>query len=122
MFFGIKKENSSQISKSCENSGFDDVTDIGEYPLGLESIGVDWVGKNIYWTNKKNRAIEVVNYSGTLHQTLDIIHRNESHVLENPRGLAVDSSHGMSKFQIKISFCIFFARAIFQYYNYIVAK
>ena len=78
---------------------FNHVTDIGEYPdTRLESIGVDWIGKNIYWTNKKNHAIEVVNYSGTLHQTLYIIHRNESHVLENPRGLAVDSSHGMSKF------------------------
>ena len=98
MFFGIKKKNSSQISKSCETSGFNDVTEIGEYPgSSLESIGVDWIGKNIYWTNKKNHAIEVVNYSGALHQTLDIIHRNESHVLENPRGLAVDSSHGMSK-------------------------
>ena len=96
MLFGIKKKNSSQISKSCESSDFNDVTDIGEYPGTLESIGVDWIGKNIYWTNRKNHAIEVVNYSGTLHQTLDIIHRNESHVLENPRGLAVDSSHGMS--------------------------
>ena len=99
LFFGIQKKNteySSQISKSCESSGFNNVTDIGEYPgTSLESIGVDWIGKNIFWTNKKNHAIEVVNYSGTLHQTLDIIHRNESHVLENPRGLAVDSSHGM---------------------------
>ena len=91
LFFGIR---SAKIFKSCKDSKFKKIETIGEYSGVLEGLGVDWIGKNIFWANGQNHSIEVVNYSGRLSQTLDIIHRNESLVIENPRGLAVDSFQG----------------------------
>lgn len=49
-----------------------------------ESIAVDWVGRNLYWTDFALETIEVSKLDGS-HRTV-LISKNVS----NPRGLALD--------------------------------
>lgn len=49
-----------------------------------ESIAVDWVGRNLYWTDYVLETIEVSKLDGT-HRTVLI-----SENVTNPRGLVLD--------------------------------
>ena len=59
--------------------------------LGLgspEGVAVDWISKNLYWTDSGTDRIEVSRLDGTHHKTLF------SSDLVNPRAIAVDPVRG----------------------------
>ena len=59
--------------------------------LGLgspEGVAVDWISKNIYWTDSARDTIEVVRSDGTSRKNL------VSDGLINPRAIAVDPIRG----------------------------
>ena len=49
-----------------------------------EGLAIDWVSRNIYWTDSRKKTLEVSNMDGSLHKVL--INDN----LVNPRGIAVN--------------------------------
>lgn len=51
-----------------------------------EGIAIEWVSRNIYWTDSMRRTIEVANLEGNMHKTLI------DDGLVNPRGIAVHPS------------------------------
>lgn len=51
-----------------------------------ESLAVDWVGRNLYWTDYVLETIEVSKLDGT-HRTVLV-----SENVTNPRGLVLDRS------------------------------
>lgn len=53
-----------------------------------EGVAVDWISKNLYWTDSGFDRIEVSRLDGTNHKTLF------SDGLVNPRGIAVDPVRG----------------------------
>ena len=53
-----------------------------------ESLAVDWVGRNLYWTDYVLETIEVSKLDGT-HRTV-LISQN----VTNPRGLVLDPRDG----------------------------
>ena len=61
-----------------------------------EGLAVDWISRNIYFTDSETRTIEVASLNG-LHRKVLI--RNN---LKNPRGIAVDPVDGFVKFHFYI--------------------
>ncbi len=60
---------------------------ITSFCLGLDSpegVAIDWVAKNLYWTDSELDRIDVSRLDGTNHKTLI---RDD---LVNPRAIAVD--------------------------------
>ena len=53
-----------------------------------ETVAVDWIGRNLYWTDYALETIEVLKIDGS-HRTV-LINTNVS----NPRGLALDPRMG----------------------------
>jgi len=53
-----------------------------------EGVAVDWISKNLYWTDSGTDRIEVSRLNGTHHKTLF------SDDLVNPRAIAVDPVRG----------------------------
>jgi Low-density lipoprotein receptor repeat class B len=51
-------------------------------------VAVDWISKNIYWTDSGRDRIEVVRFDGTNRKSL------VSDGLVNPRGIAIDPIRG----------------------------
>ncbi|KAG1714926.1 Low-density lipoprotein receptor-related protein 2 [Nymphon striatum] len=56
--------------------------------LFIESITIDWVGKNIYWMDRENTSIRVADFQGTYMKTLVVTNTKEL------RGLALDPAAG----------------------------
>jgi len=57
-----------------------------------EGVAVDWVSKNLYWTDSGTDRIEVSRLDGTHHKTLF------SDDLVNPRAIVVDPVRGLGHF------------------------
>ena len=56
-----------------------------EFPEGL---AVDWVSRNLYWSDSGKRTIEVVNLDTKIRATVF------EYLIRNPRGIAVHPSIG----------------------------
>lgn len=54
-----------------------------------EGVAVDWIGRNLYWTDSGSDRIEVSRLDGMRRKTLF------SSGLINPRGIAVDPVRGL---------------------------
>ena len=57
-----------------------------EFPEGL---AVDWVSRNLYWSDSGKRTIEVVNLDTKIRATVF------EYLIRNPRGIAVHPSIGL---------------------------
>ena len=76
-----------QIKKvRLDGSDFSVVLDDVKSPEGL---AVDWLSRNIYFTDSESRTIEVASLNGKKHRKV-LIRSN----LQNPRGIAVDPIDG----------------------------
>lgn len=53
-----------------------------------EGLAIDWISRNMYFTDSESRTIEVASLSGQYRKTLIKTH------LSNPRGIAVDPIDG----------------------------
>ena len=53
-----------------------------------DGLAIDWVGRNIYWTDTKSDRIEVAKLDGSARKLL--IHQG----LDQPRDIALDLQHG----------------------------
>jgi nidogen (entactin) len=60
------------------------LTDIGS----PEGISIDWVSRNIYWTDSKKDTLEVANLDSRRRKVI------VSEGLVNPRGVAVHPARG----------------------------
>ena len=61
----------------------------------IEGIAVDWIGKNIFWSDSKQGYIGISNYNGNLTGKIVITTvENNTHVFEKPRSIAVDPMKG----------------------------
>jgi len=65
-----------------------------------EGVAVDWISKNLYWTDSGTDRIEVSRLDGTHHKTLF------SEDLVNPRAIVVDPVRGSVYRCIHSSSCI----------------
>ena len=61
-----------------------------------EGLAVDWISRNIYFTDSEARTIEVASLNGLYRKVL--IRNN----LRNPRGIAVDPVDGLVQLLLKI--------------------
>jgi hypothetical protein len=86
------------ISTACESNDFEVREIIGPdtgFDGLIEDLAIDWVGRNIFWSNLQNFSIEVATLSGSRIDTISIRYQNSTkHVLENPRAVAVDPTRG----------------------------
>jgi hypothetical protein len=86
------------ISTACESNDFEVREIIGPdtgFDGLIEDLAIDWVGRNIFWSNVKNSSIEVATLSGSRINTISMQYQNSTkHVLEKPRAVAVDPSRG----------------------------
>ena len=55
-----------------------------------EGLAIDWISRNLYFTDSETRTIEVASLNGQYRKTLIKSHIN------NPRGIAVDPIDGCS--------------------------
>ena len=56
-----------------------------------EGLAIDWISRNMYFTDSETRTIEVASLNGQYRKTLI-----QSHI-SNPRGIAVDPIDGLGK-------------------------
>ena len=74
------------------------VCDVG---LGSpEGVAVDWISKNLYWTDSGTDRIEVSRLDGTHHKTLF------SDDLVNPRAIVVDPVRGSVPYHFSLTVII----------------
>lgn len=86
--------------------------------ISPEGISIDWVSRNLYWTDSTKGTIEVASLETKLRKTLF------SSNLTNPRGIAVHPMKGYSYYLTnKFSACSFLNYLqIFEYWNYLISK
>ena len=61
----------------------------------IEGIAIDWIGKNVFWSDSKQGYIGISNYNGSLTGKITITTvENSTHVFEKPRSIAVDPVKG----------------------------
>ena len=53
-----------------------------------EDVAIDWISRNIYWTDSDNDRVSVASIDGELQKTVI------SEGLVNPRGIAVHPGNG----------------------------
>ncbi len=63
-----------------------------------EDISIDWIGKNMYWTDYALETVEVATVEGKHRKVLF------SENVDNPRALALDPREGSVKFNNQIQF------------------
>lgn len=56
--------------------------------MSAEGISIDWISRNLYWTDSAKRTIEVANLETKLRKTL------YNTGINNPRGIAVHPMKG----------------------------
>jgi len=54
----------------------------------LEGLAVDWIGRNVYWSDSSTNRIEVSKMDGTSRRPIVWEH------LDSPRSLAMDPANG----------------------------
>ena len=83
------------ISKFCQAKKFIEETLISTTDGMIEHIAVDWIGKNVLWTDSKQDVIGITNFDGTKNSTIEFVNKfNNSHVFDKPRAIEVDPLKG----------------------------
>ena len=83
------------ISKFCQDKNFTEETLITTTNGMIEHIAVDWIGKNVLWTDSKQDVIGITNYDGTKNSTIEMVDNlNNSHVFDRPRAIELDPIRG----------------------------
>ena len=83
------------ISKFCQDKNFTEETLISTTDGMIEHIAVDWIGKNVLWTDSKQDVIGITNFDGTKNSTIEMVDRlNNSHVFDRPRAIELDPIRG----------------------------
>ena len=63
--------------------------------IGIVVKVIDWIGKNVFWSDSKQGYIGISNYNGSLTGKITITTvENSTHVFEKPRSIAVDPVKG----------------------------
>lgn len=81
-----RKIYSAYIDKASDTA--EQVTVINSHLHSPEGLAMDWVHKNIYWTDSGNKTLSVATADGCKRRTLF------EHGLSEPRAIAVDPIHG----------------------------
>ena len=84
------------ISKFCKDKNFTEEILVSTTDGFIEHIAVDWIGKNVLWTDSKQDVIGITNFDGTKNSTIEVVDKfNNSHVFDKPRAIEVDPLKGM---------------------------
>ena len=83
------------ISKFCKDKNFTEEILVSTTDGFIEHIAVNWIGKNVLWTDSKQDVIGITNFDGTKNSTIEFVDKfNNSHVFDKPRAIEVDPLKG----------------------------
>lgn len=66
------------------------------------AIAIDWISRNIFWTNSKRNSIEVIKMDGDIHHRTTILTKTVDVDIGDPIALCAEPSRGLV-----ITFCLF---------------